>query len=120
MAQARVSFETALKDAMGGPKSPVVAVVGCQAEWGALGAAAEMPGVDFGREVLLVVSPGTRPDGTHVVEIREVLDLSAALGAPAALVLWEERHDGPPTEALCRPIHVVRAPRGRHYLFARG
>ena len=121
MTQARmIPFHTTLQDTRSGPSRGVFTVVGSDAEWRALDARAELPEVDFARELLLVVASGQRPDSGYAVEIREVVDAAPTVGAPVAFVLWEERRDPSGADVLSYPIHAVRVPRGaHHFVFAR-
>jgi hypothetical protein len=68
-----------------------------------------LPAVDFGQEMLLLASLGTRGNGCYSVRIVAVEESGARLRA-----VVEESVPGPAcacTGALTQPVHVVRLPR---------
>lgn len=73
--------------------------------WDDLGAGGSPPRVDFGREMVAVVTGGTRPDDCHSVEIVDVRLDDGVLEIDADLIVPETGCSCP--QVLVRPVHAV-------------
>ena len=77
--------------------------------WKAHGGAESLPAVDFSREMVAAVFPGTRPTGGYRVEIT-----AARREGQSLVVEYMERRPGADaivSQALTSPFHIVRLPR---------
>jgi len=108
-----VPFQTLIQSQSSGIASPSEEVIRSNGEWTAIwnqiGRGGPPPQVDFGRDMVLLVAAGSKPNGCYTIEIRDVearfgdLQVFADLNEPGAGCVCPQ--------GIVRPVHAVRVPR---------
>ncbi len=112
-----IAFETVVRSSNSGFSTPQREVIRNAGDWadawnllyGRHGSAPPLPGIDFGREMVVLAAMGTSNNGCFQVEIISIRLRRAALDIE--VTEFEPAPGCACTEAITQPVHVVRLER---------